>query len=391
MSSFLLRFAASDEWRRLAPDGVFASVEPDAAKGEDEIPVLVVPAAMGVPFRLSLPFDDPEKIRLVLPQLLADSFARVGPGWRLSWEPFTDGASTVAHGLAFAPELFDTWLEGRRDWRLIVPDVFLYSGTRWAGRAIRFKTVVSGGLARFSSDGRCERLLLDGRGLPLQASLFADEEPVDVGFFDEPVSLCERLQSLSLDPRSLDLSGWRERRRVNLGRLAGISLVAAAATVFLMLHVFWYFDCIRLERFRVETTRLINGRFEATFPGQKAVEPVLQARRLLEELERQAGAVPPSPEVPMIPWLQAVVNGLTGRATIEKVRAAPEGWLIQGIIESYAALEKLQSELVSGDASGSRVLSGNGLRRGKVIRSTPVTGSGKTAGKLQFTLEGPWK
>lgn len=115
MSSYCLYVAGSDDLFRSARSSEGTVLERIAQPSESDDPVLVLPVSGGVPFRLSLPFDDPEKIRQVLPQLLADTFARVGPDWPIAWELLREGTSVVAHGFAFPPDLYAEWVKKRSD------------------------------------------------------------------------------------------------------------------------------------------------------------------------------------------------------------------------------------------------------------------------------------
>lgn len=389
MTTFRLTFAGSgaDQVYRLTGDGNLAPEPQPAAGGtmessrdDDMAEVLVLPASEGLPFQLEVPFSDPEKIRRILPQMVGDRFARVTPEWRLSWM-IGNGASAVGGkarvaGLAFPPQALRRPGPDRPSWRMVIPDFMLVSSSSsgWSTVIAPF----SRGAVEFAADGRPIRFHVSGRGLPEPQE--ASSRPT-FELLREGSAVLRGCSALLENLHGQDLSDWHLSRTQRLTKLAIGSGVAVLLGVALFWHLFLAWECSRLEERRRQLNMVLARSFERVFPGQRAVEPLLQARRLLEEREREAEK---RVAEPVIPWYEFLGEGLKvvqDKARVEKIAASPGGWRIQGVIGSYRELSSLTAMLPT------TIL----MRNGQTRETSPIKGDGRTVGGLRFVLEGPWK
>lgn len=178
-----------------------------------------------------------------------------------------------------------------------------------------------------------------------------------------------------------DLSGWFAGRQQRLSKTATVVGVGLVVCLIVLWHLFLAWDCSRLEERRRQLNLVLARSFERVFPGQRAVEPVLQARKLLEEREREAEKRVPEPVVPLLALLDEGLRVVETKARVEKFSASGGGWRLQGVIGSYRELSSLTAALPATSV----------MSQGQTRETSPIKPDGKTIGGLRFVLEGPWK
>lgn len=358
---------------------------------EETLEILIVPAAEGLPFTVAVPFDDPVKIRRVLPELLRDIFLGIGPDWRLAWQvkpaaaPGSEGWQVV--GLAFPGSVAAEWNLDADRWRLAVPDAFLVPPTAGRGHR-RFQAPGSVGLVCFDEGGRLGRVAVDGRGLPLDAIAQAwggsAGEPWDLARAGSDVA--RRLAELLAAPGGADLAGWQDRRAAAIRRSAWQAAAAAVVAVVLLFHLIVWLECRTLADRRLSATQAMAKAFNAVFPRDRAVDPVAQTRRFLREAGKPVGGAGEPARLPRLPWVELLRQAAALAPEVvrlEGLTAGPTTWRIKGVVESYRQLTGVVERLRQA-WPGSRV---------RIADSQPEGaggGSAGAAGRVRFDLEGTW-
>ena len=350
-----------------------------AESADSDATILVLPAAAALPFQLELPFSDQAKIARVLPQFVADLYVDVDESWLFSWlvmPPDPEKSSCVISGLAFPASWGKLLQENSTGCRLAISDLMLAGGH--AGQAVRLITPVSETIAVFSGPHSIRRLFSASSGIPVDLLLNGEgiEACREVKVGEEASTFYERIESLlSSAPETLDLSGFRQRRREGLRRLmisAGAMIVLAWVILW---HLFIWLECRITERAAQRTRNHMQQAFSTVFPGVPVVEPLTQVSRSITELEKR---LKEAATVPILPWQRVlqVISVLAGSDTAAlRLSGRETGFKISGVAVNYAALENFRSRL-----------EGSGL-----FEKVNTTESRQGGSGIDFNLEAIWK
>ena len=376
--------------------------KPPVDIGCDEI--LILPAAEGLPFRITLPFDDVSKVRKVLPQMVLEVFAHVTPDWHFSWvsypedQPQTEDGPSAPNaglpsaaspktgfticGLAFPAQALRSRNDSPQPWRLAIPDVFLIPNGK-ESMAIFYESPCSSGLLVFGEGGVFERCIPAGRGLPLDV-VARHPLPKDRTVYklaDHGKEMREILAGMLENLSGADLSKWREFRREGFLKTAAQAVSALLIAVIVFFHIFLFWECRLFEEHRTRLVGSMTKEFEATFHDQKSVEPISQTQRLLLNLESQSAENFRVPKIPWISWTSLLSRTLAGRTVLEKVLSDQDGWQITGVASEFATIDKIFRDLNASPM----------VAKVRIGDSQPISANPQNLTGIRFKIEGTWR
>lgn len=341
--------------------------------------ILILPSSCGLPFQLELPFGDPDKIKKVIPQFVADQYSEVNENWIFSWHlaappPDSEKPSWKISGMAFPKEFSPSILAPQVSWRLAIPDVFLIKSEERS--AFRVVSPVADFVAVFSGKDQIDRVLRDS-SIPLMPVLSASgiSKIGEVELFKQPSDIFSKIVGFEQEPGFFDLSGWQQKSLAkNLRWLASAMMAMLLGLVFLS-HFFLWFECYLTESAADRTVNSMRDAFTATFPGVPVIDAVSQLKRKKSELEtslKEAGSVP------NVSWLSVLLLASEASDTgvrLTKIVGKDDGIRFQGFATDYTSLEAFRRKIES-----------NGL-----IDKVTTPESRKNGDVVVFVLEGKWK
>lgn len=343
--------------------------------------VLVLPAAVALPFKIKLPFCDEAKIARVLPQFVADIYSSVDERWHFSWSTsalaLADGDKPMwqVSGLVLPPGFGPENYESVAGWRLAVPDVFL--ARLDAGAAVRVKTPVAEVVAICGAESEVERVIRSDSGVELQAILSAANvgEIVEFDLSQNAAALFERVKSLLNSESRLDLSRWGVERRTQFLKLGSILAVAALLIFVIISHFFLWLECRATESAAQRTRAYIADSFRQSFAGVPVVEPISQVRSRISQARTSLSAAAGVPDVPWQSLFSAMSSTSEPSFRVARLQARETGFRISGSAESYAAVEAFRRS----------------LEKNSMFESVKAPELRQVSGTVSFTLEGKWK
>ncbi|GAB4273703.1 MAG: hypothetical protein Kow0029_13510 [Candidatus Rifleibacteriota bacterium] len=371
--------------------------------------ILVLPSVSGLPFQIELPFSDPEKIRKVIPQFVADQYSEVNTDWLFSWRLSEKPAANFAEasakperseeiasdvhdktgsgpeagevvaaclvsGVAFPPEFNKTIQSEEFQWRLVLPDVFLLEAGY--GCAYRLKTPCSEFVAIYGTAGLITRIVADN-AIPLRPLLASHglEKVVDFEFAANPAQLYARLTYWLGCSANVDLSGWHQKRKSTLLRWSVGSCIALFLGAVFISHFFLWFEIVLNENAAKRTLDSMKAAFNQVFPGVPVVDPVSQVKRKKALAEEQLIEATSIPNIPWVELLKFVSLAPSSGARIFKMLGRNNGFRIHGFAVNYTSVENYRKTI---EAS-------------KALERISTVESRKSGDEVLFVLEGTWK
>ncbi|MBF0498845.1 MAG: hypothetical protein HQM09_01825 [Candidatus Riflebacteria bacterium] len=372
----------ADQRFELGEDGTFHPFEVALAHGDEHLPVLVLPVSCGLPFRINVPFAEPDKVARVLPSLLGDLFANMKPDWRISWEletsigsdvsvsPSPGSGKTVAAGFVFPSDAWRSSPCEDEPWRLVIADAMLFR-KRENETCVKFRAPDSSGILFFSDHGRLDRVFVDNRGLvppPCANTNIRD-------LFSEGRDVFSILSRHLVEPKKSDLSGWQTFRHDRIMRAAKVSIPIAMIGLILLYNSFLWLECHTLQE-RRDFLRIATAKaFEKTFPGVHAVEPLTQSRTLLKTLQDRAIESAPPADLDAEKLLVECIENASTSLHLDGIFATGVSWRLQGMVSNYEALEAFKARCM-----GSSILCSGKITESHVVQTA--------SGGIRFTLEG---
>lgn len=346
---------------------------------DDETNVLILPSSCGLPFQIELPFGDPEKIKKVVPQFVADQYSEVDETWLFSWkllEPAPDAERQFwkISGLAFPKEFSPATISPETTWRLALPDVYLL----WVKEmsAFRLETPGADFVAIYSGKDQINRIFRDP-SIPLAPVLSAEglADVEDKKLVDSPGEVFSRIEEIFTDSGFLDLSGWHQKKFVETFHWSAASIAAMIVGLIFVGHFFLWFECYLTESAAQRTVLSRNASFSTVFPGVPIIDAVSQIKRKISEAEnslKEAGSVP---NVPWFSVLQLASGAKDSDVRLIKVVGRDKGFRFQGAARDYTSLEDFRKRLESSD----------------LVEEVITPESRKNGSEVIFAMEGKWK
>jgi len=365
-------------WFRLSANGLVAADKDETI--DDKVDnILVLPALAGLPFQISLPFGDCDKISRVIPQFVADIYSEVDENWCFTWNlseaPSSDGApSWKVSGLAFPAEFAPERLAPALSWRLAIPDTALLAPE--AASAFRLISPVHEFVAVFSDKNSVSRIIRDAT-IPLRPVLSAAgiEELCEANLSSTPENLFKRVDELLNNAGSIDLSGWQRREKARALRWAVAGALSLIVGLIFAAHLMLWYECQLYERAAERTFGHVSSAFTGVFPGVPMIDAVSQLRRRISET---AGRLKDAGSLPDLRWsdMMALTTGaVEHKLRMLKLIGRIDGFRLHGIAANFTSLDAFRRSL-SEDVR---------------VETVSMPESRKSGAEVLFVLEVVWK
>ncbi|MBF0544843.1 MAG: hypothetical protein HQM08_10435 [Candidatus Riflebacteria bacterium] len=348
-------------------DGSFSEIQSTLP---DEDSIFALPSSGALPFEVEIPFDDIEKGKIILPEMLRDIFSSFTDSWKVAWDYVQEAGKKIRiSGLAY-PDLMIGKLVESHAWRMAIPECYLIPDFERG-----FLLESPSGKMECRTDGGLRRFFFGGRGIPVFKEETANFEKIS--FLDAGKLVWTELEKIEENPRNLDVSCWLDRRKIKIQNYLKNSLIFLLLLIFFLWNLFLFFEEKGLSEQRKKISQKMREAFQAAFPNEKAVEPLLQSQKLVKDLEESARSISVPPVVDFSRFFNDISKFFAGRGSINKAMISPTSWNISGETTNYRILEEIVNSW-----NQKSIFSG-----AKYTNAKPVSRPGGGE-RLVFTIEG---